>query len=76
MKVTKLKGGQSAYIELNGWTYYIDDSCNEQFIDKWDHPITTTIEHQPDIPTHPHQVYQDEGWINWADFLGVNNEYV
>ncbi len=23
------------YIELNGWTYYIDDSTNEQIIDKW-----------------------------------------
>ena len=23
------------YIEINGWTYYIDDSTNEQIIDKW-----------------------------------------
>ena len=23
------------YIELNGWTYYIDDSTNEQIIEKW-----------------------------------------
>ena len=23
------------YIEINGWTYYIDDSTNEQFMDKW-----------------------------------------
>ena len=23
------------YIELNGWTYYIDDSTNEQIVDKW-----------------------------------------
>ena len=23
------------YIEINGWTYYIDDSTNEQIIEKW-----------------------------------------
>ena len=23
------------YIEINGWTYYIDDSTNEQIMDKW-----------------------------------------
>ena len=23
------------YVELNGWTYYIDDSTNEQIIEKW-----------------------------------------
>ena len=24
------------YIELNGWTYYIDDSTNDQIVDKWE----------------------------------------
>ena len=23
------------YIRINGWTYYIDDSTDEQFTDKW-----------------------------------------
>ena len=23
------------YIELNGWTYYIDDSTGEQIFEKW-----------------------------------------
>ena len=23
------------YITINGWTYYIDDSTNEQIITKW-----------------------------------------
>ena len=23
------------YLEINGWNYYIDDSTNEQIIDKW-----------------------------------------
>ena len=23
------------YIEINGYTYYIDDSTNEQIINKW-----------------------------------------
>ena len=70
MKVIKLEGGQSAYIELNGWTYYIDDSTNEQIIEKWKEPTTTTID--PDFPTHPHHVYKGNGWTNWGDFLGVN----
>ena len=26
---------ECVYIEINGYTYYIDDSTNEQFIDKW-----------------------------------------
>lgn len=25
----------AVFIELNGWTYYIDDSTDEQFVDKW-----------------------------------------
>ena len=25
----------AVYINLNGYTYYIDDSTNEQYIDKW-----------------------------------------
>ena len=26
---------ESLYITINGWTYYIDDSTNEQIITKW-----------------------------------------
>ena len=26
----------SVYIELNGWTYYIDDSTNEQIVEKYE----------------------------------------
>jgi len=29
-----IKSENSLYIELNGWTYYIDDSTNEQIIEK------------------------------------------
>ena len=25
----------AVYINLNGYTYYIDDSTNEQYIEKW-----------------------------------------
>ena len=32
------------YIEINGWTYYIDDSTNEQIMDKW---VTGTEEDPP-----------------------------
>ena len=27
------------YIEINGWTYYIDDSTGEQIINKWNKDI-------------------------------------
>tara|TARA_R100001086_G_scaffold205529_1_gene121354 strand:+ start:1750 stop:1887 length:138 start_codon:yes stop_codon:yes gene_type:complete len=33
MKIDVREG--CVYIELNGWTYYIDDSTNEQIMDKW-----------------------------------------
>tara|TARA_R110002020_G_C16135771_1_gene761511 strand:+ start:41 stop:256 length:216 start_codon:yes stop_codon:yes gene_type:complete len=33
------------YIEINGWTYYIDDSTNEQITDKW---VTGTEEEYPE----------------------------
>ena len=26
---------ESLYVELNGWTYYIDDSTGEQIVKKW-----------------------------------------
>ena len=45
MEINKKKGGgimkidirsnNSLYIEINGWTYYIDDSTDEQIVDKW-----------------------------------------
>ena len=30
-----VRSEQSLYITINGWTYYIDDSTNEQIITKW-----------------------------------------
>ena len=30
-----VRSDESLYIEINGWTYYIDDSTNEQIIKKW-----------------------------------------
>ena len=30
-----VKSKDSLYITINGWTYYIDDSTNEQIIQKW-----------------------------------------
>ncbi len=30
-----IKSKDSLYIELNDYVYYIDDSTNEQIIDKW-----------------------------------------
>ncbi len=30
-----IRSKNSLYIELNGWTYYIDDSTEKQIIHKW-----------------------------------------
>lgn len=34
MKI-EIKSDTSLYITINGYVYYIDDSTNEQIIDKW-----------------------------------------
>jgi len=34
MKIDK-RTEDSVFIDLNGWTYYIDDSTNEQIMKKW-----------------------------------------
>tara|TARA_R100000734_G_scaffold19072_1_gene17850 strand:+ start:547 stop:753 length:207 start_codon:yes stop_codon:yes gene_type:complete len=34
-KVVVVLNDKSAYITINGYVYYIDDSTNEQIIDKW-----------------------------------------
>ena len=34
MKI-EITSNQSVYITINGYVYYIDDSTNEQIIDKW-----------------------------------------
>jgi len=31
-----VKGHKVVYIDIGDWTYYIDDSTNEQIITKWD----------------------------------------
>ena len=30
-----VRSEESLYITINGWTYYINDSTNEQIITKW-----------------------------------------
>mgnify|MGYP003141643199 CR=1 FL=1 len=34
MKI-EITSNQSLYITINGYVYYIDDSTNEQIINKW-----------------------------------------
>jgi len=49
------------YIEINGWTYYIDDSTNEQFVDKW---VTGTEEEPPEEEYDPNvdaEIEDNEG---------------
>ena len=31
-----IRSSESLYITLNGWVYYIDDSTDEQIIEKWE----------------------------------------
>ena len=31
-----IRSKNSVYIELNGWTYCIDDSTGEQIVEKWE----------------------------------------
>ena len=45
------------YIEINGWTYYIDDSTNEQIIDKW---VTGTEEEPPEEEYDPNSFAEME----------------
>ena len=30
-----IRAKECLYVEMNDWTYYIDDSTNEQIIEKW-----------------------------------------
>jgi len=34
MKVD-IRSPQSLFVELDGWIYYIDNSTDEQIVDKW-----------------------------------------
>ena len=49
MKI-KVNTQECLYIEINGWTYYIDDSTNEQIMDKW---VTGTEEDPPEEEYDP-----------------------
>jgi hypothetical protein len=31
-----VRSDKSVYVDIGDWTYYIDDSTNEQIIKKWD----------------------------------------
>ena len=41
-----IRSESSLYIEINGWTYYIDDSTNEQIIEK---ALTDNIPTEEDL---------------------------
>ena len=30
-----IRSDKSLYVEIGEWTYYIDDSTGEQFMDRW-----------------------------------------
>ena len=33
--IIDVRTGDCLYVTINGWVYYIDDSTNEQIIEKW-----------------------------------------
>ena len=39
------RGDQVVYVEINGWTFCIDDSTDEQIVEKWENNTT-------DVPTY------------------------
>ena len=40
------------------------------------HEWSKSGQRPPDIPSNPEQVYKEEGWLSWGDFLGFNPGYV
>ena len=44
MKIDK-RSEKSVYIKIGEWTYYIDDSTNEQIMDKWHSSESFRIDH-------------------------------
>ena len=39
--ILKPKIGQVVYVEINGWTYFIDDTTGEQIMTKWENDMWT-----------------------------------
>ena len=33
--IIDVRTGDCLYVTINGWVYYIDDSTNEQIMEKW-----------------------------------------
>ena len=42
-----VRSKESLYVELNGYIYYIDDSTNEQIIEKWNTNFKRKIKVKP-----------------------------
>ena len=52
--------------------YYLDLSLGVPHINHWlNSDINHPVEHNEDIPQIPERVYKNEGWTNWADWLGI-----
>ena len=77
MKINKTSD-TSAYIDIGSRTFYIDDSTNEGIMKTWktnNPPTVKFIEGDiTKIPTQPEIHYRNEGWINYANFLGLDKE--
>lgn len=39
--ILKPKINQVVYVEINGWTYYIDDTTGEKIMNKWENDMWT-----------------------------------
>ena len=45
--IIDVRTGDCLYVTINGWVYYIDDSTNEQIINKWSKEEHDASDSQP-----------------------------
>jgi hypothetical protein len=66
--IAKCKMTYLSFIEAREWAR----SNDLKNISEWKR-LAKAGKIPPDIPRHPNDVYSNEGWINWGDWLGTHN---
>ena len=75
MKINKTSD-TSAYIDIGSRTFYIDNSTNEGIMETWETnnpPVKFSEGGSTSFPIHPEIHYRNEGWINYADWIGTSD---
>ena len=44
-----IRSPQSIYVEMDEWTFYIDNSTGEQIVEKWKNDESKTARYQDDL---------------------------